>query len=102
MSEKELKNNSAPSPDSSSPSEPCCSMQSIVPIDGRGQIVLPKEIREKAEIRAGDKLAVICHESDGQVCCISLIKINKFTGAVNQMMEPFLRKTGKNEEKETG
>jgi len=102
MSEKELNNNMAPGPDSSGPSVPCCSMESIVPIDGRGQIVLPKEIRDKAEIGAGDKLAVICHESDGQVCCISLIKINKLNGAVNQMMEPLLKITGKNEEKETG
>ena len=102
MSEKELNNKPAPGPDADVTPESCCSMQSIVPIDGRGQIVLPKEIRDKAEIKAGDKLAVICHESEGQVCCISLIKINKFSGAVHQMMEPFINPWGKNEEKENG
>jgi AbrB family looped-hinge helix DNA binding protein len=98
MSKKELNNNAPPGPDAGGQSDSGCSMQSIVPIDGRGQIVLPKDIREKADLMAGDKLAVICHESDGQVCCISLIKINKFTGAVNQVLEPFLKKRGTNEE----
>jgi len=102
MSDKDLTNKPNSDPDQDGSSEPCCSMQSIVPVDSRGQIVLPKDIRDKAGIRAGDKLAVICHESDGEVCCLSLIKIDKFTGAVNRMLEPFVNPPGKNEEKETG
>ena len=34
----------------------CCKVESIVGVDERGQMVLPKEIREKAKIGAGDKL----------------------------------------------
>ena len=102
MSEKELRKDPATGSDQDCPSEPYCSMQSVVPIDSRGQIVLPKDIRAKAKIQAGDKLAVICHESAGEVSCISLIKIDKFTGAVNQMLEPFLKRKGNNKEKEAG
>ena len=33
----------------------CCKVESIVSVDERGQMVLPKEIRERAKIGAGDK-----------------------------------------------
>ena len=32
-----------------------CQVDALVTIDGRGQIVLPKEVREKAYIKEGDK-----------------------------------------------
>ena len=50
----------------------CCQVEAVTSIDERGQMVLPKEIRDKAGIRAGDKLAVITWRKEGQVCCISL------------------------------
>ena len=34
-------------------------VEALVPIDARGQIVLPKDVREKAGINAGDKVAVM-------------------------------------------
>ena len=37
----------------------CCHVQALVRIDDRGQMVLPKELRDRANIRAGDKLALI-------------------------------------------
>jgi AbrB family looped-hinge helix DNA binding protein len=50
----------------------CCAIQGIVTVDERGQMVLPKELRAKAGIKAGDKLAVTSWEKDGKVCCIAL------------------------------
>lgn len=38
-------------------------------------MVLPKDIRERAKIRAGDKLAVVSMEKDGKICRLSLIKV---------------------------
>ena len=35
----------------------CCRVESIISVDERGQMVLPKDLRDKANIRAGDKLA---------------------------------------------
>ena len=52
-------------------------MESIVTVDDRGQMVLPKDIREKAKIRPGDKLAVVSLEKDGKICCLSLIKVEE-------------------------
>lgn len=68
----------------------CCKVESIVSIDERGQMVLPKEIREKAKIRPGDKLAVVSMEKNGKVCCISLIKVDELEGMVKSMLGPVM------------
>jgi antitoxin PrlF len=69
---------------------PGCKVEALVSIDERGQMVLPKEARDKAGIRAGDKLAVISWEKDGQVCCLSLIKADSLTGMVKDMLGPLM------------
>ena len=66
--------------------ESCCNVESVVTVDERGQMVLPKEVREKANIKAGDKLAVVSMEKDGKFCCISLIKADNLSGAVKDML----------------
>jgi antitoxin PrlF len=68
----------------------CCKVESIVSVDERGQMVLPKEIREKAKIKAGDKLAVISMEKNGEVCCLSLIKVEELEGMVKSMLGPVM------------
>ena len=69
----------------------CCKVESVVSIDDRGQMVLPKEIRDKAKIRAGDKLAVISWEKDEKVFCISLIKAEDFAEMVKGLLGPRMR-----------
>ena len=69
----------------------CCKVESLVTIDERGQMVLPKEIRDKANIHAGDKLAVISWEKDREVCCISLIKVEDLTEIVKDMLGPVMK-----------
>lgn len=66
----------------------CCKVEAVVTVDERGQMVLPKEIRAKADIKAGDKLAVVSWEKGGRMCCISLIKTDDFTGMVRELMGP--------------
>ncbi len=68
----------------------CCTVESVVSIDERGQMVLPKEIREKAKICPGDKLVVITMEKDGKFCCLSLIKAQDFEGMVKNLLSPML------------
>ena len=68
----------------------CCGVEAIVSVDERGQMVLPKEAREKANIHAGDKLAVISWEKEGQVCCLSLIKAESLTEMVKGMLGPLV------------
>jgi antitoxin PrlF len=69
----------------------CCRVDALVSIDERGQMILPKEIRLKANIKAGDKLAVTSWEKDGKVCCISLIKVEELTELVKGVLGPVIK-----------
>ena len=69
----------------------CCKVESLMSVDERGQMVLPKEIREKAGIRAGDTLALVTWEKDGEVYCISLVKIEAITEMVKGMLGPVMK-----------
>lgn len=69
---------------------PCCKVEALVTVDARGQIVLPKDVRDKAGIGAGDKLAVISFESGGKVCCISLVKSDAFADTVKGLLGPMM------------
>lgn len=69
----------------------CCKVESVISIDDRGQMVLPKEIRDKAKIRAGDKLAVISLEKDDEICCISLVKAEDLEEMVKDLLGPMMK-----------
>ncbi|MFQ5836096.1 MAG: HgcAB-associated protein HgcC [bacterium] len=69
----------------------CCRIESVISVDDRGQMVLPKEIRDKTKIRAGDKLAVISWEKDGKVCCISLVKAEDLAEMVKDLLGPMMK-----------
>lgn len=73
------------------PEVSCCKIESIVTVDERGQMVLPKGVRDKAKIRPGDKLAVIDLEKDGEVCCITLIKADEFAAVVKEKLGPITK-----------
>ena len=68
-----------------------CRVDALVSVDERGQMILPKELREKANIRAGDKLAVTSWEKDGKVCCISLIRAEELTELVKGILGPVMK-----------
>jgi AbrB family looped-hinge helix DNA binding protein len=74
----------------------CCDtggfrVEAIVSVDERGQMVLPKELRERAGITAGEKLAVISFEEDGKFCCCCLVKSNDLLGMVRQVLGPMMQ-----------
>jgi antitoxin PrlF len=64
-------------------------LEAVVTIDGRGQMVLPKDVREKAGIGTGDRVAVISWEKDGEVCCIALMKAEPLDGLAAGLLGPF-------------
>ena len=68
-----------------------CKVESIISIDERGQMVLPKELREKANIRPGDKLALICLEKKGEIYCLSLVKVGELTEMVKDLLGPMMK-----------
>jgi len=69
----------------------CCKVESIVSVDERGQMVLPKEVRDAAGIKPGDKLAIVMWKKGGEVCCMSLIKVEALTGMVRGVLGPLMK-----------
>ena len=78
----------------------CCAPQSgppisyqieaIITIDERGQMVLPKETRAKAGIRAGEKLALVGWRKGDRVCCLSLIRVEEMTEMVGDLVNSLM------------
>lgn len=68
----------------------CCGLEGVVSVDGRGQIVLPKDLRDKAGIKGGDKLAIMTCEKDGKVCCITMVKADDLVDAIKKKYGPIL------------
>ena len=69
----------------------CCKIDAIVTVDAKGQIVLPKDLRERANVKPNDKLAVMAFERDGEVCCIVMVKAEALGGTVKKMLGPVFK-----------
>jgi AbrB family looped-hinge helix DNA binding protein len=81
--------------------EPCCDtdaiddlpraqirIEGVATIDDRGQMVIPKAIRDRMGLKAGDKLAISVMESDGRPCCLTLIKTEELAERVRDILGP--------------
>ena len=69
----------------------CCRVEALLGIDERGQMVLPKDVRQKAGIGTGDKLALISWEKEGEVCCLALMKVGNLSGMVQGVLGPLVQ-----------
>jgi antitoxin PrlF len=67
-----------------------CQVEAVLTVDERGQMILPKEIRDRAGIHAGDKLALVSWEKDDRICCFALLKTEEFGIMVKTIMEPLI------------
>jgi antitoxin PrlF len=67
-----------------------CKVEAVLSVDERGQMVVPKDIREKALIKTGDKLALISWERNGGICCLALIKVENLSGMVKDVLGPLM------------
>jgi AbrB family looped-hinge helix DNA binding protein len=70
-------------------------VEALVSIDARGQMVLPKDLRDRAGIKEGDKLAISTLEQAGKVCCLLMIKADDLTGLVKEMLGPDMQEITK-------
>lgn len=71
----------------------CCTIESVVTIDERGQMVLPKDVRSRAGIEPGDKVAIVNCVRDGEICCIALMPAKNLDSAVSTILKPVLQNT---------
>ena len=70
-------------------------VEAVLSVDERGQMVLPKDIREKAGIKTSDKLALISWSRGGDVCCLALMKVGNLSGMVKDVLGPLMQESEK-------
>jgi AbrB family looped-hinge helix DNA binding protein len=79
------------------PKSDCCTpliidrkyeVEAVATVDERGQMVLPKAIRDKAGIKAGDKLAIVTLVRDGKVCCLHLFRSEDLANGIRDILDP--------------
>lgn len=93
MAKKKIPNKSSSSSVSPHGSMPgsSCTVEAVLSVDERGQMVLPKDVRQKAGIGTGDKLALIRWEREGEVCCLALMKVGNLSGMVQEVLGPLVQ-----------
>ncbi len=82
----------------------CCEVEAIVSFDERGQLVIPKDLRKKFNLKSGDKFALIscmtgdasdnCCSTDAKdessLCCFTLVHTSQLKGLVQQALGPMM------------
>jgi len=74
-----------------------CRIDAVITIDAKGQFVLPKGLREKANFQPNDKIALVASEKEGEICCIMMIKAEKLVDAVTKTLAPLFKSVTKQE-----
>jgi antitoxin PrlF len=83
--------------------ESCCQIVAIVSVDARGQMVLPKELRDQAGIAPGDKLALTALRRGETVVCLTLSKANDLAPKLEELLRPlFLGPRERHPDEEAG
>lgn len=59
-------------------------------MDARGQLVVPKDVRQKAGFQANRKLALVSWKRGGATCCVTLQPLDEITEAVRRAYGPIL------------
>ncbi len=67
-------------------------IEAILTVDNKGQILLPKELRERANIKSGDRLIAIsgCDEN-GEICCLIFVKADLIDEELKALLSPMLK-----------
>jgi AbrB family looped-hinge helix DNA binding protein len=64
------------------------SVEAVATVDERGQMVIPKAIRDRMGLQPGDKLAISVMENDGRPCCLTLIRTEELSQRVREILGP--------------
>ncbi len=69
----------------------CCKVESVVTIDSKGQLLLPKELRDQLSIQVGDKLVLVSMAGNKKSSsCLMLIKADYFADMVKNFLGPMV------------
>ncbi|MFX1299173.1 MAG: HgcAB-associated protein HgcC [Promethearchaeota archaeon] len=68
-----------------------CRVEAIVSIDSKGQLLLPKNLRNKLTINASDKLVAVSLGDSENICGVFLLKADRFNALVKNFLRPFMK-----------
>jgi AbrB family looped-hinge helix DNA binding protein len=68
----------------------CCKVEALVTVDKKGQILLPKDLREKGNIKEGDKFAIINVGAGGKPSVLILLKSDILEPMVQDALSPVI------------
>lgn len=63
----------------------------VITIDSKGQMVLPKDLREKAGFKPNDRITLVSFEKEGEIYCILMISAEKLGNAVSKTLISMLK-----------
>jgi len=67
-------------------------IEAVLTVDNKGQILLPKDLRDRGNIQTGDKLVAIAGTDEkGEICCIILVKAELLDKGIRETIGPLLR-----------
>lgn len=67
-------------------------IEAIVSFDERGQLVIPKDLRKKYNLKPQDKFALIsCKGGDGELCCFTMMDVKKLSSLIKEFLGPALK-----------
>lgn len=64
----------------------CLRLEAVATIDRKGQVVIPKHLRDESRIKPRDKLIIMVYESKEGVCCIVLLKAEELAEIATRMI----------------
>jgi antitoxin PrlF len=71
----------------------CCKVEALVSVDERGQMVLPKYVRHKIGIKAGDKLSLVSLSCGETLKCLALVRAEDLSRMAEEFLGPVLKET---------
>ena len=82
--------------------EGCCQVEAVVTVDERGQMVLPKDVREKMGIGPKEKLAVVTWGVRSSSPFVALIRAQDMARWARSFLGPVLDEMHSEESKDEG
>jgi antitoxin PrlF len=68
----------------------CCRVEAVVSVDSRGQMMLPKELRERAGFMPDQKRALVSWKKGDALCCVTLQRADDLAEMVRRTYGPLL------------
>ncbi len=74
--------------------EGCYEIEAVVSFDERGQLVFPKDVRKKFNLKAGEKFVMVSCTNEKGLCCFTMVKTQAINALVGETLSPMLNKIG--------